>query len=85
MNATDRLHELRECAQVLEGRDVVFDVRVHDEDFSVSGHSEIEVAIPGDDGMAPPELCDVLTVFGFGVDVDASGSRKDGYTTVVVR
>ena len=85
MNATDRLHELRECAQVLEGRDVVFDARVFDEDEAVSGHSEIEVAIPGDDGMAPPELCDVLTVFGFGVDVDASGSRTDGYTTVVVR
>jgi len=85
MSDTDRLHELRECAQALEGRDAVMETRVFDEDEGVSGHSEIEVAIPGDGGMAPPELCDVATVWGFGVDVDASGSRKDGYTTVVVR
>jgi len=85
MSDTDRLHELRECAQALEGRDAVMEVRVFGESEGVSDHSEVEVIIAGDDGMAPTVVCDVATVWGFGVDVDASGSRKDGYTTVVVR
>jgi len=76
------LHELRECAQVLEGMSSVMVVTIIRDDAQDVGR--LEVTLDNSDGTIPPHLSDVFASWAVSLDVDASASRPDS-TRVVLR